>query len=186
MTCIAGLVHNRKVYMGCDSMSAIGYDLRLVPGQKVFRRDNFLIGGTGSARMLQVVRYEMTIPEYHPDVDVMQYMVSQFAEAFRNAMKTAGEAEKSNERESYSGLLMVGFRGRLFIIDSAYAVIEAADGYDAIGCGDSFARGSLFTSADDPVMRSDPVGRIETALRAAERMSIGVRGPFTVEVLDAN
>jgi hypothetical protein len=64
--------------------------------------------------------------------------------------------------------------------------------FDACGCGESYAKGALFATAaiaTDPVRLGlltlpaqpiDPKQRVTNALQAAEAMSAGVRGPFTV------
>jgi hypothetical protein len=44
-----------------------------------------------------------------------------------------------------------------------------------VGVGDEIALGALFATAQS---RMAPQRRVETALRAAERFSAGVRGPF--------
>lgn len=101
-------------------------------------------------------------------------MVVDFVNAVRECFKAAGFAERDKDQES-GGVFLVGFRQNLYRISSDYQVGRAADGYDAVGCGDQQALGSLFST----VGRA-PEARVRTALNAAEHHSAGVRGPFVI------
>lgn len=176
MTCIAGLVHGGKVYIGGDSAGVGGWSLSVRADEKVFMNGDFLFGFTSSFRMGQVLRHAFTPPKRHPDKDVMSFMVTDFVNAVRNTFKEAGVASKSNEVES-CGTFLVGYMGRLFSIQDDYQVGEAACGYDAVGCGQDIALGSLYATAD----MVDQKARIGRALHAAEAHSAGVRGPFLIK-----
>lgn len=175
MTCIAGLVHEGKVYIGGDSAGVGGLDLMVRKDRKVFVNAEFVIGCTTSFRMAQILQYAFTPPKRHPEKDVMAYMVTEFVEALRTAFKNGGFATKDREAE-WGGVFLVGYQGRLFRIDSDYQVGESACGYDACGCGENYAKGVLFATPNDSAQ-----DRVDLALRAAEAHSAGVRGPFLVE-----
>jgi ATP-dependent protease HslVU (ClpYQ) peptidase subunit len=173
MTCIAGVRDGGKVYLGGDSAGVGGYDLTVRADQKVFANGPFLFGFTSSFRMGQLLRYALVPPNLY-DREVMHFMCTDFIDAVRNALKAGGYATKDKEQES-GGAFLVGFAGRLFAIHSDYQVAEAASGYDAVGCGEAYAKGALFASIGE-----SPVHRINMALRAAEAHSAGVRAPFLV------
>lgn len=181
MTCIVGLIHDGTVYIGGDSAGIAGYSLTVRADEKVFANGPFLMGFTTSFRMGQLLRYKLT-PPTHPYVepgqlmDVPKYMVTCFIDAVRECLKAGGYAEKLNEQES-GGKFLVGYSGRLFIIDSDYQVGESLDGYAAVGCGADIALGALHAT-----MTVEPRTRVMRALAAAERHSAGVRGPFVIEL----
>lgn len=176
MTCIAGLrTSDGRVYIGGDSAGVGGLSLSVRADAKVFINDGFLFGFTSSFRMGQVLRYAFTPPKRHPDKDIMAFMVTEFVGAVRDAFKSAGVATKRDEVES-CGTFLVGYAGRLFNVQDDYQVAEALNGYDAVGCGEDIALGSLYATAD----MVDHKARIGRALHAAEAHSAGVRGPFTV------
>jgi ATP-dependent protease HslVU (ClpYQ) peptidase subunit len=177
MTCIVGLVEDGKVYIGGDSAGVGGYSLTVRKDRKVFRNGEFIIGGTSSFRMIQLLRYSLTPPTIEDDEGIERYMATKFIDAVRECLKNGGFAQKTSDQES-GGFFLVGVRGRLFQIASDYQVGEPLDGYDAVGCGDDIALGSLYATPD---MQS--VKRIEMALKAAERHNAGVRAPFYWEVL---
>lgn len=181
MTCIVGFVEGNSVWIGGDSAGVAGLDLTVRADQKVFRNGPMLFGFTSSFRMGQVLRYALSIPDHDPRVDVERYMVTSFIDSVRSVLKDKGFATKQNEQES-GGHFLVGYRGRLFKVESDYQVGIPVDGFDACGCGDQVARGALFATAET----LHGADRVEMALRAAERHSAGVRGPFSIQSIDGN
>lgn len=177
MTCIVGFVEGSQVWIGGDSASVGGYDLTVRADQKVFRNGPMIFGFTSSFRMGQLLRYALTVPDHDPRVDVEKYMATTFIDAVRECLKTHGFATKDKEVEQ-GGTFLVGYNGWLFRIDDDYQVGIPADGFAAVGCGGEAARGALFAT---PELKGRE--RAELALKAAERCSAGVRGPFNIEVL---
>ena len=57
MTCIVGLEHDGKVYMGGDSAAVGGMDVYPSRIPKVFQAGRYLIGYTTSFRMGQLLQY---------------------------------------------------------------------------------------------------------------------------------
>ncbi len=175
MTCIVGLVHEGNVYIGGDSAGVAGYGLTVRADEKVFINGDFVMGFTSSFRMGQLLRYSLKPPKYHPDVDLIEYMVTAFVNDVRECLKTGGYAKKDKEEET-AGTFLVGFRGKLFKINLDYQVGVPALPFDACGCGEDIALGSMYSNAG-----LSPIERITQALEAAEQFSAGVRRPFVVE-----
>jgi ATP-dependent protease HslVU (ClpYQ) peptidase subunit len=172
MTCIVGIVDGTRVLMGADSAGVGGLDISNRKDVKVFTNGDFVIGCTTSFRMIQLLQYKLNPPKRHPDVDVMRFMVTDFIEAVRELFRAGGFATKEKEAEN-GGTFLVGHAGRLFRIDSDYQVGERADGFDACGCGESYALGAMACSEQVP-----PQERLQLALETAAHFSAGVRGPF--------
>ncbi|MFG2037085.1 hypothetical protein [Dactylosporangium sp. NPDC048998] len=172
MTAIVGLVHQGTVYVGGDSAGASGWSLTVRADSKVFHNNGYLFGFTTSFRMGQLIRYSLKPPR--PVGDIERFMATRFIDAVRECLKAGGWARRDSEREE-GGTFLVGVKGRLFTVHDDYQVAEAADGYAAVGVGDEIALGALFATAQS---RMAPQRRVEIALRAAERFSAGVRGPF--------
>lgn len=180
MTCIVGLVENGRVYLGGDSAGVGGYSLVVRADRKVFRNGPFIMGFTTSFRMGQLLKHHFVPPTHHKDVDTERFMVIDFVNAVRSCLKSGGYAEKNNEVET-GGEFLVGYKGRLFKIQGDYQVGESVNLYDACGCGEDLALGSLFSTEGQ-----QPIQRLRMALHAAERFSAGVRAPFHfVEIGDA-
>ena len=174
MTCIVGIVHNDRVYIGGDSAGTAGWSMTVRADQKVFINSGFIFGFCGSFRMGQLLRYAFTPPAMREDTDLFAYMVTDFIDAVRECFKQGGFAEKDKEAES-GGFFLVGTQGRLFQIECDYQVGERLSPWTATGCGEDIALGALYATQG-----RSPTKRIHMALDAACEYSAGVRGPYTV------
>lgn len=175
MTCVVGLVHKGRVYVGVDSSSVQGWTRRESKVSKVFRRGPFLIGYTTSFRMGQLLEHHLSVPRQTDKMADMTFMVTQFIESARGLLKEKGFSKVEANNES-GGQFMVGYRGHLFSIESDFQVGEIRDGYDAIGSGAEFALGAMAALAGRP-----PTRRIRRALEIAAHFNMGVCPPFIVK-----
>lgn len=173
MTCIAGVAHDGKVWIGGDSAGVSSWTLMVRADEKVFTNGPFVMGFTSSFRMGQLLRYGLHVPEQTTGQDDHEFMCTTFIDAVRACLKAGGLAKKDQEVES-GGCFLVGYRGRLYLIGSDYQVGESSVGYDAVGCGGEIALGALHATTGAPGKR------VKTALKAAAAHSAGVRGPFVV------
>ena len=177
MTCIIGLRHEGKVFIGGDSAGVDGgYGLDIRADRKVVRNRDFLMGFTSSFRMGQLLAHSLQPPLRAPERDVYAYMVTDFVDAVRHCLKGGGFAHRENEVER-GGTFLVGYAGRLFAIEDDYQVAESTAPFMACGCGDALALGAVAAQSEG----TDPANRIRIALTIAERFSAGVRGPFHIE-----
>lgn len=175
MTCIVGLVDKGRIYMGADGAGAdSGWSLTCGADEKVFRNGPCLMGFTTSWRMGQVLRFALKVPDHDPRVGVRRYVATVFADAVRKCLKDAGFQTTKDEVDK-GGNFLLGYRGRLFEIQSDYSYAHGLDGYLAVGCGGSIALGSLHSTKGRPAAT-----RVRMALEAAEHFSAGVRRPFMV------
>lgn len=181
MTAIASVIEGGVIWMGGDAALTETDSSRLMvtANPKVFRHGNFLMGFCGLTRMGRVLQYSFTPPKHLRRVRVDQYMNTTFVDALRKAFMDAGVATKHDNEETIPADLLVGYRGRLFLIDPSYAVVESSRPYDAIGCGAQVALGALHVTQKSP-----PRARVISALKAAQEHDSAVRGPFEVLSLE--
>lgn len=175
MTCIAGLVEGGRVWIGGDSAGICGWRLDVRADPKVFRVGQFVMGFTDSFRMGQLLAHAFkppALPKRKRDVD--RYMTLDFMDAARALFKEKGFATVKDGQEG-GGSFMVGVSGRLYVVERDFQAGRVVGSLDAIGCGADLALGALLVTGG-----MKPEKRIRTALRAAERRSTGVRGPFRV------
>jgi hypothetical protein len=166
--------------MGADSCGAWVEDgsYQLVVNPKTFIVDNrFLIGCTTSFRMIDLLRFSLTVPKRTPTTsDDDKYIRTSFVNAVRKLFSTSGFMTRDREDGvENGGNFLVGYNSRLYEVQDDFSVLNLADWGHAIGCGGEPARGSLHTTRDSGL---DPEQRILAALRAAEATTMGVRGPF--------
>ena len=100
-------------------------------------------------------------------------MHTSFIDHVRELFHTNGYAQAESGRES-GGFFLVGYRGRLFGVESDYQIEELTVPYMAIGSGSDLALGSLFSTTDVKCPRE----RLELAPKAAEAFNNTVRSPF--------
>ena len=174
MTCIVGVAHAGRVWIGGDSAGVSGWSLAIRADEKVFANGPFVMGFTSSFRMGQLLRYSFVPPEKDPQSDIDRYMSTSFVDAVRRCLKDGGFALKKEEREE-GGTFIVGIAGSLFLVEDDYQVGRQTCGYVAAGCGGDVALGSLYATKS-----LDPEHRVMLALESAEAHSAGVRGPFVV------
>lgn len=179
MTCIVGLKHGGKVYLGGDSAAVAGRAINIRVDEKVFVHGPVACGFTSSFRMGQILRYRLTVPRLRADDEPMAWMVGEFIEAARQSLVSNGFAKRENNVDS-GGLFLIGLRGRLFRVDDDFQVGETADAFEAIGSGYDLAHGALAALAATGAYIDDPKGRIRIALEAAEKFNAAVRAPFHI------
>lgn len=173
MTCVIGLVEDGKVYIGADSQAADGWNKRTVAQPKVFLNGPFVIGYTSSFRMGQLLQYQLEVKSQGDESDYA-YMVKEVIEAVRDCLKSHGWAKVENNQEEGGGFL-IGYRGKLYEVQSDMSVLEYIDGFGAVGSGTNYALAAMAALEDMP-----PVDRIRRALEIVVRFSNGVSEPFTI------
>lgn len=182
MTCIVGITQDGRVHIAGDSAGVSGLDLRIRRDSKVFTNGEFVFGCTSSFRMIQLLRYKLTVPKRHPETDVAAFMSTTFVDAVRDALKAGGFANVTNSVES-GGTFLVGHAGRLFCVYDDYQVAESQDGFDACGCGEKYALASLYCTNGRGI---HPEARLRTALECSAHFSAGVIAPFVFESAGAD
>lgn len=197
MTCIVGLEHEGKVYMGGDSAAVSRWDMTRTRLKKVFRRGTFLVGYTTSFRMGQLLQYRLAVPKREGGMDPLEYMATVFVDAVRACLKEGGVAKIENAVEE-GGSFLVGYEGVLYHLESDFQVNYSQDGFMAVGCGAPYALGALHqprvvvVPETFPMLSSenskaqtdaDPALSVYMALASAGHFSIGVSAPYYVEVL---
>lgn len=184
MTCIVGIegvgeADRGKLYMGCDSSAAGGWDIRKTVHKKIFRNGPFLIGYTDSFRVGQLLEHSLNVESQGATEADMQYLVTTFIDALRNLLVTKGMMRTEDGVESGINFLL-GYRGKLYEVHSDFQVNRYAQNYGACGAGRNYALGALHAS--EMVGQDRPIDAIKRALRAAAEFSNGVCGPFYVAV----
>jgi len=177
MTCIVGLEQNEYVYIGADSMSSNGWDREITMLSKVFKVQGFIIGYTSSFRMGQILQYHLDIREQSQTESDGEYMVVAFIGAVRAALKSEGYTKVSDNEET-GGRFLVGYKGKLWRVDSDFQINRSAAGFSAVGCGKDSALGAMHALPDMP-----PKKRIRRCLEISAECTSGVCAPFHVERL---
>ena len=180
MTCIVGLEHKGKVYIGGDSAAVENSNLQLTDSPKVFMKQGLIIGYTWSFRMGQVIQYADAFPEIKKSAGNYDYLIEVFVPYLRDLFKDAGWLKIENSRDE-GGQFLIGIRGQLFEINSDFSVLKMIDGFNAVGSGAYYALGALRILKHNT--DKEPTIKVGLALEAAAYYSTSVSSPFVIEKL---
>lgn len=173
MTAIVGLERDGEVWIGGDSLVVAG-DIRVTDSQhKVWRNGPYVFGEYGDARATAIIRHECKPPD-PPGRNIDAFMATTFATSLRNVLDANG-VDYKDENADFG--VLVGFRGRLYDVDSSFYATRSAKGYFAAGTGGSVALGVLHALYSSGLSAHQ---LIEAALEAAEEWCPGVRRPWTI------
>ena len=180
MTCIVGLVDNKKVYMGGDSAGSDGFLYSIRQEPKVFKRDGdrgeMIIGYTTSFRFGQLLEHSLDVPIQPKDMDDHKYMVTLFMDAIRKCLKDGGYTKKKDEVEE-GGTALIGYHGSLWLMEDDFQIALSPILGDSIGSGVYSALGALHILFE---IEMTPEQKIKKALSVAEACITTVKGPFKV------
>ena len=165
MTCIVALEDNGKVYMGADSAAVDGEAISLRKEPKIFKCGEFLIGFSHSFRYGQIVEHCFNPPKV-TEKNIIKYMVTKFVPELRITLAM-------NEFEEKESCMIIGYKGKIFYVESDWNVGYDDTNYHAIGSGAPTAFGSLYSTQGQ-----HPLDRVRIALEAAQEFTTSVRGPF--------
>lgn len=178
MTCIVAIANGEKVVMGGD---AAGTEISTgtiiatsIP--KVFIKDEYVIGYSGSFRMGKWIQYSVELPKppswARGEAKLDEFINGYVVPALRKQAKDADL--EPGEKEDFG--FLVGLRGHLFELDESWAAFPTTTGYAASGSGADVALGSVFSTSS----WKDSRKRVLTALEAAYNHNAYVSPPFTV------
>lgn len=191
MTCIAAVLKDNKIYMGCDSFVGDYYSHTLLPPteHKMFTLDVKVVGGpaekmifgfAGALRPCQLIKHNLKAPLIDADDDLteMQYLINKFIPAVKAIHRWNGNLLNKDGVESSESLFLLGWRNKLYYIGDDYCVLPGSTSYLALGSGQDVAYGSLKTTENTLYT---PEERIKLALTAASQNTNYVREPFYIE-----
>ena len=180
MTCIVGLVHNGVTYIGADSLGSDGHSKMVRKDRKVFKMrdtDRAVLGYTTSFRMGQLLMYADGLLKTDTFTDINhRYLVTSFIPRVLDLFESNNYGGDRNNGK-YGGTFLLGYKDKLYKIYDDYQVAESVVQYDACGCGEEFALGSLYSTAN---LQMSPQERVLQALRASTEFSVGVQAPYYI------
>lgn len=170
MSCVVAIVHNKKVWMGCDSFATTETgERRPIGNEKVFRNGKYLIGFIGSVRCGQLLS-----PHYFkPPANILDFptKVIDTFKIFGSLVTTQNQtiAQESN-------ILVATKGGKLWELMTDFQ-LNPIEKYTSIGSGSLFAFGSLHTSEEFDMK---PEERIIKSLKAGAFFDVSTGPPFKV------
>lgn len=145
MTLIIAYKFKDSVIVGADSGGASDTEITIRADKKIFRVGEFVIAGTSSFRMLQLLQYEFKPPAILQEdrEDMLRYMCTKFVDAVRELFANKGYMQKGDRGDDWGGRFIVAYRNRIFCIQEDYQVEETVEEYAVEGGGMYHAKGAL-------------------------------------------
>ncbi len=168
MTCIAGIAHEGKVYIGGERSAADDVSITTLAVPKVYVKGEWIYGFAGSYGIGQLLDTIKLPPAgENPYITLRTTVVERLKVSISNYSR--------EEMKDYDTSWLVGCRGRLFEFHhSDYSVIEVST--TAIGSGANLALGSLYTTSD----WKNQEKRLKVAIEAAITYSPTCQGPIDI------
>ncbi len=177
MTCIVAIEHEGKVWMGGDSAATRDDDIVCRSNEKVFINGEFIIGYSGSFRIGQILQYAFKPPKQNLfKQSDMEYMVVDFVDALRKTLKEKGAIMEEKEGEAHDSEFIVGYQGKIYVIESNFNIGRPLHNYASCGSGMDYAMGCLYNMPEELHITS----KIEKALSASAEFCSSVRKPFSI------
>ena len=173
MTCIVGLKHEGKVYMGADSAADTDDSRFQYAPSKIIERNGLIVGLAGVPRAMQILQHGTKIvkPKAKLDEDAADVYMFTLCNTLMESFAQHGMMQEDGNADFN---FLVAFGVHLYLIDGNFQYIRAAEDYLAVGCTE-YALGSLYCTIE-----KEPEERILMALMAEEHHGVGVMGPFVV------
>lgn len=182
MTCIIGYEYDGDVYIGSDSAVSDSWTISsLAAKEKVFINGGIIWGCCGSPRVSQLLHYALEVPEVDEDQSDMAYLVINLIDAIRNLLKEKGSLYDSSDNHIQQlpwSALVIGYNGKIYVIDSDFQVSRSNDGFSCEGSGKEVAIGAMQILKNDNQLTAED--KIKKALEASAHHTCFVRGPFHV------
>jgi len=180
LTCIVGLIYEGITYIGGDSLGSNSYTKTVRNDKKVFKlkdTPNAILGYTSSFRMGQLLMYATGLIDKRDEPNINhEYLVTKFVPNVINLFENGGY-NRNHSGEKSGGVFLLGYKDKLYKIESDYQVGEGVLNFDSCGSGQEFALGSLHSTMNTELT---PQERIHKALQAASEFSVGVQAPFYI------
>lgn len=181
MTCIVGLKHDGKVYLGCDSLMTDNVTNQVNKFPKILKKDNFLFGVAGYLRTLDLINYKLVIKPQDTKQTDLEYLCTDFTDSLIALFNDNYHIQSADDGKRQVSEILFGYRGELYLLDGYFQIVQMKDHYDAIGSGRDFALSAMATIQSIDLIKSmKPETQITKALEVSAKFCPTVCKPFKV------
>lgn len=170
MTCIVGINTGKKIIIAGDRMGSDGF----THGQyqsKVFKKDDFIFGICGSYRVMQLLQYKFNAPKRFMGQSINDYLFTSFTDSIIQLMRDNNCALKKDNLDSIPANFLVGYEGKLLLMEGNFQLLESKKGYDSCGSGSYHAIASLYSTDGLDMSHED---RLKKAIVCASEFVLSV------------
>jgi 20S proteasome alpha/beta subunit len=182
MTCVIGMIKiGGGVIFGADSEMSDGYEKSITADSKVFIKKDVAFGMCGEMLFLQLLKYHLEIPMRPKDITDEEYIVKHLVANIKTTFKEQNGSLEINDRRHFYGSVLIGYRSKIYELQSNFQVIRTKERFVCIGSGGAHARASMLTSQRTVWTEKT---RIRLALNVSSKCAVGVSGPFKIVELN--
>jgi len=178
VTCIVGYRQGSTVWLGGDGRASdptySNFSAPRCP--KVWKQGNWVWGGLGSYRGIQLVRNYVKIKE--PKKLTEKFLVCELVPTIKAVFENHMFQQKVNEQVSQESVFMLGGSGRLFTLWSDYSILEVSRDYEAIGMGAEAALGVFHVLTKNKKLA--PKAVCKQALQIAAEYNSAIGPPYKI------
>jgi ATP-dependent protease HslVU (ClpYQ) peptidase subunit len=179
MTVVAGLLDSKGIYIGSDTFGSNGWTGRSYKTKKVFKKNNFIIGGCGSYRMLNLLKEKLVIPSEKVDQNIEDYIYNDFCNSVIDLFKKNNFLARIDSVDRIKNASFIfAYKNRLFSFQTDLSILESKSNYIACGSGEFHAEASLFSTENTKL---DGEERLRRAIICANNFVISVNDDIQIE-----
>lgn len=173
---VAATTGDGVVTMAADRQVSMGWEKGTHEQPKLWVSSDWIVGGAGSMRAIQVLKHHVAYPRYRPDEDTdwERFAVKTLVPAIRAAVKDQGITQTKEGVETIAGRGLFAIKGQMVNIGADCSAYSDVSGRYALGCGQLQALGFLGDSG--PWKEADVVEAVVRAIQTSN----GVAGPIDV------
>lgn len=176
MTCIVGLNTGEKIFIAGDRMGSDSFTYGEYQS-KVFKKDDFIFGVSGSYRVMQLLQYKFSAPKRFKDQTIDEYIFTSFTDYIIDLMRNNNCATRTDNIDSMDGQFLIGYENNLFKMYGNFQILENKKGYDACGSGTNHALASLYSTDGLNISHED---RLKKSIVCASEFVLSVDNEIDV------
>jgi hypothetical protein len=132
--------------------------------------------------MGQLLRYSLKLPKHVEGVDDFKYLCAYFIDDVIKCFKD-NEYSPIKDGVVHGGAFLIGYKGKLYSVESDFQVAKSSKPYCAAGCGEDYALGAMYQlhEREFGVLHGNSAEtKIIKTLETAAEFSGGVCDPFNI------
>ncbi len=188
MTCILAWTDGQSVLLAGDSGGTKAAIKFRIKHSKVFLRTGedktiWGFGFTGSFTVAQILQYTLALPSISPKEDIRGIIVRDFIPEFQKLCDEANTIDdKGPDGKENAAEIIIAVRGKIFIVDVDFSVLEHDRPYCGLGNGSPYALGAFHQQLkkNPPQTPEDCQVLLWNAIATSTEFITGIEEPFHI------
>ena len=175
MSVVVAILTDKEMVMAADSIVVRGSIKAESGDSKIWENGEYLFGGVGTCRGLQILRWHWSLPERTQGQSTNEFFFKKIPASLRTSFANECYLKAENEIKSISENFIFMNKDSIFLISSDLSIVVPKENYITIGYGWEIALGSLHSTSEMKNLSIQK--RAEMAIEAACHFSYGCMSP---------